>query len=47
MAPFKGIFRSAVTNGIETQAVLEPELLIAMASYAVLVWGIIKLIELK
>jgi hypothetical protein len=46
LAPFKGIFRSAVANGIETEAVLEPELLIAIASYAVLVWGIIKLIEL-
>lgn len=47
MAPFKGIFRSAVTGGIETEAVLEPELLIAMASYAILVWGIIKIIELS
>lgn len=46
LAPFKNIFRSAVTKGIETEAVLEPELLIAMASYAILVWGIIKLIEL-
>ena len=47
LAPFDGIFRSAVTDGIETQAVLEPKLLIAMATYAVLVWGIIKIIELN
>jgi hypothetical protein len=46
LAPFKGIFRNAVTNGIETEAILEPELLIAIASYAVLAWGVIKLIEL-
>ena len=46
LAPFKGIFRLAVADGIETQAVLEPQLIIAMISYAVLAWGIIKLIEL-
>lgn len=46
LAPFEGIFRSAVTDGIETQAVLEPHLIIGMVSYAVLAWGIIKLIEL-
>lgn len=47
LAPFKGIFRSAVTDGIETQAILEPHLIIGMVSYAVLAWGIIKLIELS
>lgn len=47
LAPFEGIFRSAVTDGIETQAVLEPQLIIAMVTYAILAWGIIKLIELS
>ncbi|MBK5251500.1 MAG: YggT family protein [Peptostreptococcaceae bacterium] len=47
LAPFDGIFRNAVADGAETQAVLEPKLLIAMVSYVVLVWGIIKMIELK
>lgn len=47
IAPFKGIFRMAVTDGIETSAVLEPQLLIAMVSYAVLALAIIKLIELN
>ncbi|MBE0450834.1 MAG: YggT family protein [Clostridia bacterium] len=47
LAPFEGIFRMAVTDGIETQSVLEPQLLIAMISYAVLAWGIVKLIELN
>ena len=46
LAPFKGIFRLAVADGIETQAVLEPQLIIGMITYAVLAWGIIKLIEL-
>ncbi len=47
LAPFEGIFRSAVTDGIETQAILEPQLIIGMISYAILAWGIIKLIELS
>jgi len=47
IAPFVGIFRMAVTDGIETEAVLEPKLLIAMVSYAILAIGIIKLIELS
>lgn len=46
IAPFNGIFRSAVTNGIETKAVLEPPLLIAMVVYALLALGIAKIIEI-
>jgi preprotein translocase subunit SecF len=45
LAPFVGIFRSGSTEGIETQSVLEPATLIAMAVYAVLGWGIAKLID--
>ena len=44
LSPFIGIFRSATTKGIETQSVLEPTLLIAMIVYALLAWGIVKLI---
>lgn len=47
LAPFNGIFRTAVTEGIETQAVLEPTLIIAMLVYAALAWGIVKLIEIS
>jgi len=46
LAPFVGIFRMAVTQGIETQAVLEPTLIIAMLVYAAIAWGIVKLIEI-
>ena len=46
LAPFAGIFRVAVTDGIETSAVLEPALLIAMIVYAILAVGIVKLIEI-
>ena len=46
LAPFTGIFRSAVTTGVETQAVLEPATLIGMAVYAIIAWGIVKIIEI-
>lgn len=44
MVPFTAIFRSAATDGIETKAVLEPSTIIAMIVYAVIAWGIVKLI---
>lgn len=47
LAPFSGIFPSAVTKGLETQSVLEPATIIAMIVYAVLAWGVIKLIEIN
>lgn len=45
--PFVSIFRTAVTKGIETQAVLEPTTIIGMIVYALVAWGIIKLIEIN
>lgn len=47
LMPFTGIFRSAVTKGIEAQSVLEPTTIIAMIVYAVIAWGIVKLIEIS
>ncbi|MDQ7093289.1 YggT family protein [Desulfosporosinus sp. PR] len=47
LAPFSGIFPSAVTKGLETQSVLEPSTIIAMIVYAILAWGVIKLIEIN
>lgn len=46
LVPFTGIFKTAATpmNGI--QAILEPATLVGIAVYAVIAWGIIKLIEL-
>ncbi len=44
LAPFHAIFRSAVTQGIETTAVLEPSTIIAMVVYALIAWGFVKLI---
>ena len=47
LAPFSGIFRSAVTKGIGAQSILEPTTIIAMIVYAVVAWGIVKLIEIS
>jgi YGGT family. len=44
LAPFTAIFSTATTQGIETQAVFEPSTIIAMIVYALIAWGIIKLI---
>jgi len=47
LTPFTGIFRLVVSRGIETESVLEPPLLIAMAVYALVAWGIVKLIVIN
>lgn len=44
--PFEGIFQRGYVQGVETTAVLEPSALVAMIVYAVLAWGIIKLIRI-
>jgi len=46
MAPFSGIFRSAVNKGIETKSILEPTTIIAMIVYALIAYGIVRLIEI-
>lgn len=44
--PFEGIFRRATTQGIETTSVLEPSTLVAIVVYAILTWGIVKLLRI-
>jgi len=44
--PFEGIFRRGYTQGVETTAVFEPSTLVAIIVYAVLAWGIVKLIQI-
>ena len=46
IAPFNGIFRSAVTEGIETKSVLEPTTIIAMIVYAIIAYGVARLLEI-
>lgn len=45
-SPFRGIFRMAVSEGIETSAVLEPSTLFAMLVYAILTVAIVELIKI-
>ena len=44
--PFEGIFRRGYAQGLETTSVLEPSTLVAIIVYAVLVWGIVKLLRI-
>jgi hypothetical protein len=45
--PFEGIFHRAFAQGVETVSVLEPSTLVALIVYAVLAWGIVKLIRIS
>jgi len=44
--PFEGIFRKGYTQGLETTSILEPSAVVAILVYAVLAWGIVKLIRI-
>lgn len=44
--PFEGIFRRGIARGVETTSILEPATLVAIVFYAVLAWGIVKLIRI-
>ena len=44
--PFEGIFRRGFSQGIETTSVLEPSTVVAIIVYAVLGWGIVRLIRI-
>lgn len=43
--PFEGIFSKAYTEGLETTSVLEPSTIVAIIVYALLAWGIVKLVH--
>ena len=47
IAPFSGIFNSFVSSGLASKSVFEPAVLIGMAVYAVLAWGLVGLIRIK
>lgn len=44
LSPFSGIFRSAINSGIETRSVFEPTTIIAMIVYALIAYGVVRLI---
>lgn len=45
--PFEGIFQRGVTDGLETTAVFEPATVVAIIVYALITWGIVKLIRIS
>lgn len=44
--PFRGIFSSTATPGAEVRAFFEPATLIAMLVYAVVAWGLVRLVAI-
>ncbi len=47
VAPFQAIFHVTTTTGVETTSVLEPSTIIAMLVYAIVAWGLGKLIAIS
>jgi hypothetical protein len=47
VTPFEGIFRRLVTSGDQSTLVLEPSTIVALVVYAVLAWGIVKLVRIS
>ncbi len=45
--PFEGIFRRGFMPGVETTSVIEPATLVALGVYALLAWGIVKLVRIS
>ena len=45
--PFEGIFRRGYMPGVETTSVLEPATLVALSVYALVAWGIVKLVRIS
>lgn len=46
IAPFTGIFPQTATAGAVTTAYFEPSTIVAMLVYAVIAWGIVKIIDI-
>lgn len=47
IAPFSGIFNPVSTTGLASRSVLDPATIIAMAIYALIGWGIVKLLWVR
>jgi hypothetical protein len=45
--PFDGIFRRGLSQGLETTSVLEPGTIVAIIVYAVVAWGIVKMVRIS
>jgi len=47
IAPFSGIFNPVSTTGLSARSVFDPATIIAMAIYALVGWGMVKLLWIK
>jgi hypothetical protein len=47
VAPFNGIFHTSLAQGAETTSMFEPSTLVALIVYALIAWGIVKLIQIS
>ncbi|MFA6492863.1 MAG: YggT family protein [Patescibacteria group bacterium] len=47
VAPFNGIFHTSLAQGAETTSIFEPSALVALIVYALVAWGIVKLIQIS
>lgn len=45
--PFEGIFRKGIAPGLEAVSVFEPATFVAILVYALLAWGIVKLVRIS
>jgi hypothetical protein len=45
--PFSGIFNSFVPYGLAAKSVFEPSIIIGMAVYAVIAWGLVGLLSMR
>lgn len=46
VAPFAGIFRVGYTQGAAVSSIFEPSTMVALIVYAVIAWGIVKLLRI-
>lgn len=47
ITPFEGIFRRGFAQGAETTSVLEPSVFVALIVYAVVAYGIVRLVRIS
>lgn len=45
--PFEGIFRRGLSEGIETTSIFEPSTFVAIIVYALVAWGIVRLVQIS
>ncbi len=47
IAPFSGIFNPITTTGLVSRSVFDPATIVAMVIYALIAWGIVRLLWIR